>query len=393
MKKSVLIVIESLNCGGGEKSLVSHLSELDYDRFDVDLLIHNKNGGLFESLVDEHVKILPKLPFVDFCEKGLKSNLLSFNFKYLIPKIKWALAIRNKKNKSRHACEPYWECCAPAFKMMEKEYDVAIAWGQGNSTHYVAEKVNAKRKYAWINADYIQGNHDRDYDLPFYEKYNRIVVVSDKLLPITQKVFPEFADDMTVVYDLLNANMMEKMSKLENPFENNSKLKLVTVGRMEKPKGYNLVIDACVELKKAGVDFAWYIVGDGIERPSIETGIRKNNLEKNLIILGIQANPYIYIGNADIYVQTSIFEGYCITLAEARILNKPIVSTNFDVVYDQIINEENGLIVEKNGKSIADGIIRLANDKNLQHRFINNLKKEKKGNIEETDVFMNLLDE
>ena len=96
--------------------------------------------------------------------------------------------------------------------------------------------------------------------------------------------------------------------------------------------------------------------------------------------------------NADIYVQTSRFEGYCLTLGEARILNTPVISTDFDVVYNQLHNEENGLIVEKNPVAISNAIIRLWNNIELREYIISNLKKEKKGNPEEIKKLYQLIE-
>lgn len=393
MRKKILIVIESLGCGGAEKSLVSMLPLLDYNKYEVDLLVHNKGTGLFESLVEKKVNVLPSLEFVEFCKKSILQELLTLKFTYIISRIKWAYSIRKKSNRLRHSSEIYWENCKSAFQVMEKEYDVAIAWGQGNSTHYVADKVIAKKKYAWINADYVLGNHDKEYDAPFYEKMDRIVVVSNQLLTMTRKVFPEHASGMRVIYDVVNADLIKAMAEKEEVLTEKTGLKIVTIGRLEKPKGYNIAIEACKILKDKGIDFTWYVIGDGTEREFLESKIREYALEENFVLLGVKANPYVYLKKADIYVQTSVFEGYCITLAEARMLNKPIVTTNFDVVYDQICDEKTGLIVQMNPEAVAEGVIRLINDKTLRESIEANLKKEKKGNVEEVYKFMALLDE
>lgn len=95
---------------------------------------------------------------------------------------------------------------------------------------------------------------------------------------------------------------------------------------------------------------------------------------------------------ADIYVQTSKFEGYCLTLAEARMLNIPCVTTNFDVVYAQMIDGDNGLVVEMNAEAVADGIIRLATDQELYQHIKRFQEREKKGNVEEIEKFYALVE-
>lgn len=393
MKKEVLIVIESLACGGAEKSLISLLPLLDYDKYNLDLMIHNRVNGLFESMVDERVHILPPPEFCEFCKLSPLKEILSFRLQFLIPRVKWAMAIRKKENRERHASEVYWENCKDTFPVLKKEYDVAIAWGQGNSTHYVAEKVHANKKLAWINADYILGNHDKEFDYEFYKKFNKIVVVSNKLLPITKAVFPDLTDKMCVIYDIVNADIIKTMASAGSAFENDGGFKIVTVGRLEKPKGYDTAVEACRILKEKGYQFTWYVIGDGSERKQLEEKIEEYNLIENFKLLGAKSNPYTYMSKADAYVQTSVFEGYCLTLAEARLLNKPIVTTNFDVVYDQITDGVNGLIADMTPESVADDIARLIEDSDLREKIRNNLSKEKKGNEEEAVKFMKLLDE
>ena len=82
-------------------------------------------------------------------------------------------------------------------------------------------------------------------------------------------------------------------------------------------------------MKQDGYKVKWYCVGDGNARKEYEELIKERKLEGDFILLGAIPNPYPYMKNADIYVQTSRHEGYCLTLAEAKCLCKFIISTNF----------------------------------------------------------------
>ena len=75
---------------------------------------------------------------------------------------------------------------------------------------------------------------------------------------------------------------------------------------------------------------------------------------------------------ADIYVQPSRTESYCITLAEARALKKPIVTTNFPCASEHVIHEHNGFICEMTPESIADAIEKLILSPELREKFSNN---------------------
>ena len=119
--------------------------------------------------------------------------------------------------------------------------------------------------------------------------------------------------------------------------------------------------------------------------------IKTYGLDNDVLLLGIKSNPYPYISQADIFVQTSKFEGKSIVLDEAKILLKPIIVTNYDTVYDSIINEETGIVVAMDGEAVANGIYRLLNDYNLRQKLIQNLQKVGCGNEEELKKYIDIM--
>lgn len=389
-RKKVLFVINSMMCGGAEKSLISLLPLIDYSKYSVDLQLFRKSGEFLE-LIPKEVNILDNIIYFDFLKKSFKEKLLYSKKSYFLSYLKNSIGIRvNKKN---HATEIFWSACHSSIDTNPNKYDVAIAWGQGNPTHYVAEKVNAVKKIAWINADYVKTGHNMDFDKKYYDKFDNVVAVSNELEKMLSAKFPFLDDKLTVILDIQNADMITKMASFcnENFCKDKDNVAIATVGRMVQLKGYDLAVDAANQLKEQKIKFKWYFVGDGPEKEKIVKKLNEYGLENKVILTGSKSNPYPYIQNADIYVQTSRQEGYCLTLAEARILNKPIVTTNFDVVHEQIVDGENGLIVDIDANSIAEGIIKLLNNNDLRNNLITNLNNEKKGNLEEYKKFERLL--
>lgn len=360
MKTQVLFMIDSLTCGGAEKSLVSLLPLLDYSKIDVDLMMVNR-GGVFERYLPSEVHVVP------FPQQG--------GLFYKLCQMLFSLSLRLFPN--RHGAELRWLTMGRAYKELEKEYDVAIAYQQGFPTYYVAEKVNAKVKAAWVNADITKVGYRAEFNRPYYDKYDKIVPVSNKLCSILQGSSYVESNKLFPVLDILNVGLIRQMS---TAFEINNKMKkpliLCTVGRMVALKGYDLAVETAYILKSHGLDFIWYFVGDGSERPHVEGLIALYHLKDNIRLMGMKPNPYPYIASADIYVQTSRFEGFGLTIAEAKILGKPVVSTNFDVVHDQLTHEENGMIAEMTSGSLSENIIRLIKDGDLREKIIANVKQE-----------------
>lgn len=393
MKKiKVLFMINSMGLGGAEKSLLSLLSLIDYEKYDVDLQMLNF-GGMFEHLLPKNVHILPDLDYSKFCKKPLKDQLMSMNFRLLFARVKTAFYLHknNRSDHGLHDTQAYWKGCKNAYGMHPNTYDVAIAWGQGTPTHYVAAKVRAAKKYCWINANYELAGHNKDFDREYYAIYDKIICVSNELASLFCKVFPQYIDKIDVILDIKNSSIITSMA--EEPIELPvlAPVTIVTVGRYVLPKNYLLAIEAAVELRKRGIDFVWYAIGEGCERHSLEQKITEYHMEKQFVLLGAKSNPYPYMKAADVYVQTSTFEGYCLTLAEARMLNIPCVTTNFDVVYEQMIQRENGLVVEMNPQAVADGIVEMLENKKLREHVIDYLQHEKKGNPEEIIKIYKLL--
>lgn len=392
-KKNILFVINSLHCGGAEKSLISMLTTFDYAKYNVDLQMFNPQG-MFLDLLPKEVNVLPQIDYLRYCGLSMYEKIKKMNLRFLCTYLKTSFGLRmEKSNLELHPAQKYWKYCHNAINESKKIYDTAIAWGQGNPTHYVAEKVNAKKKIAFINADYEAVGHDKKFDYKYYEQYDYIAVVSEGLKEIMRQVFPDMERKLKTIYDINNKELIERMSLVENPFVGVEEKILVTVGRLEKPKGYDIAAEACRLLKESGICFKWYIVGEGSERSNIEQDIEKFGIQEQLILVGAKENPYVYMKNADVYVQTSKYEGFCLTVGEAKILNIPVVSTNFEVIHNQIVSEENGLIVDMDAKAVADGIKRMLLDNALRKRIICNLQKEKKGNIEEIEKLYCILEE
>ena len=389
MKKRILFVVNSMDCGGAEKSLLSLLSLFDYSKCDVDLQMFNCQG-MFLPLLPDEITILPELPYSAFL-KTQKGSLFFWS-----TRIKTSLGLRSKikiQNQPLHDAQCFWHFSRTAFDALPTTYDAAIAWGQGNPTHFVAEKVTANKKIAIVNVNYEYAGHNKWFDYPYYEVFDHIISVSDALKEIMVQVYPEFSNKTTTIYDIRNQTLIQKMANEFDPYTRSENTAiLVTVGRLVFQKGYDLAVEAGRILKNRGYQFEWYFVGDGPERQHLESLIKQNELETCIYVIGAKDNPYPYMKYADVYVQTSRFEGFCLTLCEARGLHTPPVSTNFDVVYDQIRDGENGLIVEMNATSIADGIELMLTDTSLRASIIENLKNERLGNEEEIEKLYNMLE-
>jgi glycosyltransferase involved in cell wall biosynthesis len=243
-----------------------------------------------------------------------------------------------------------------------------------------------------MNTDYVAAGYDRNHDFQFYNKYDKIVADGENGKKIMQHTYPEFSKKIEVIYDIVALDLIGRMADVGKSYDDGyAGIRLLTIGRLSAPKGYDIAMEACRKLKDKGLQFRWYVLGEGPLRAQMEEYIKKNELREDFVLLGAKLNPYPYLKNCTIYVQTSKFEGFGTTVVEARMLNKPIVTTNFDVIYEQIKNGKNGLIVEMNADAVCEGILTLVEDEEQMKSFVECLKTEKKGNMEEVEKWQNLI--
>lgn len=393
MKKNILFIMNNLNCGGAEKALISLLQTMDYSKYNVDLLLF-KQEGIFLNNIPKEVNLLKEPIGYNYFDMSIKEAILD-----CIKKFRFDIALNRlfagyifKTEKNRVVCEQrVWKYISSSIKYLNKKYDVAIGYLEKNPIYFCVEKVNAKKKIGFIHNDYEQLGMDPNIDVKYFDKLDNIVTVSESCEKVLKQKFPQYEQKIKVMYNILSTKTINKMAD-ENVYIDNEKINIVSVGRLNYQKGFDMAIEACELLKKDGYDFTWSILGEGEERSKLEKMIKERNLEKIFILKGIQENPYPYIKQADIYVQPSRFEGKSIAIDEAKILNKPIIVTDFSTAKDQIVNEKNGLIVDMNSENIYKAIKKVIDLKELRQKLRLNLSMEKLGTEKEIEKLYKLFE-
>ena len=394
-KKRILFVIESLNFGGAERSLINLLSMLDYDMYQVDLQLLNA-GSAWMNILNTKVNVLPVPEYIKFLSCPLNEIFRYrkwLNVKWIVSRLLFSIILRLGYHiGNEYLKKMFWITQGCCFDKSKKFYDYAIAFSQGIPTYYVNTKVNSKKKFAWINVE-LDGKY-RKYNQKYYCGFDSIITVSEKIKTHTIDIYPNLTGKIKVIYDLIDAKMIINMS-LYNPedkFDISCPV-ILTVGRYNWQKGYEYAIQTAAELKKKQINFKWFAIGDGPLRKKLNAMIQDQKLENFFFLLGARSNPFPYMRKCDIYVQTSRMEGFGLTVAEAKILEKPIVTTDFNTARLQITDRVNGLIASFEPVDIANKIELLLKDKVLYSAIKKNLKYEKKGNLEDIEKFYELIEE
>lgn len=377
----VAFFLQHLICGGVENSLISL----------VDVLI-KKNCQVTVYVIDKRGEFIEKLPK----QAELKEINLPVRIRKYLPVGGTKIAVRNKINdkklfqavvliiKKISIKNKFAELNVDFDKIdsVKEKYDIAINYHMHSPflVKFLSEKVTAERKYTWIHNDFTTTN----YDIRALNKYlvcnNGFFAVSEQLKDEFLDLLPEYKDKTNIAHNIIDYDKILDAAKAEVPVEFlncKSEITLLTCGRLESQKGYDLAIEVCKKMKDDGINFKWFVLGKGTEYKKLNKRVKKYKLQNHFIFLGVRLNPYTYFKNCDIYVQTSLHEGCAITLNEAKILCKPIICTDVAGVREQFIDGINADIVDINVDSIYNKLVRMINNSSRQKQYEKALKEQK----------------
>lgn len=362
--KRVLFVMNNMNIGGTEKAFLNMVDEMSPEEYNVTLLLLDKSGG-FLTMVPEWVNI-EVIDGYDTMKSKIMDPPLQVAFKYLRQKNFWksfGIAFTHIWYKLTDDRTLYFRYVLKG-KQKKESYDTAIAYcGPFDFiTVYVLYCISAAMKIQWIHFDVSKFQFNTKMCKKLYQKFQKIYVVSDEARTELVKKIPEINAKTETFFNRVSRHQCQELAKQGKGFKDEyNGIRIITVGRLAEEKGQDIIPEVARKLVDSEIDFRWYLVGDGKLRSDIEKKIQKNNVSEYIIFLGTQPNPYQYLKDADIYVQTSKHEGYCITLAEARAFDLPIVSTECAGAHDQLDGRAMSYVVKRDAEDIYKAIIELMN--------------------------------
>lgn len=370
----------NMNIGGTEKALLTMLNEMDRSKYEITLLMLEEYGGFLNQIPDG-IKVMylkeyktlkkfindpPQLVAKELIKNKKIIKGLSVLFVYIISKLMKDISI-------------YYKYILSNVDTLNEEYDIAIAYAGPMDfiSYFVINKIKSKKRVQWIHFDISKIGFNVNFAKKIYDKFDKVFVVSNEGKDKLINFLPSLKDKTEVFFNIISCKMIEKMSYEGEGFSDDfDGTRILTVGRLSKEKGQDLIIPVLKKLKENGYKVRWYCIGDGPAKKEYEKLVDKLNIKDDFIFLGSKLNPYTYMKECNIYVQPSKHEGYCITLGEARCFNNPIVTTNFTGANEQIVNENTGLVCEINEEEIYKAIKKLLDDKKLYKNIKDNLNNE-----------------
>ena len=376
MKKKILFVYHHMIIGGSTTSLLSILKAIDYDRYDVDLLLYRNEGELIKYIPEE-VNLLPQAAV----EWNKKQKLLYSFINGSMIKAIFMSIMAGKGIKPDEQLMAY--VCATLCRKIKTKYDVAVGFLEGWSDIFVNNYIKAAKKINWIHTDYEKCGFIADFDSKCYEKAENIVCVVEESMEAFNRSFPTLSEKVITIRNILSQEVVLKRAGEEVEFNKNDSFNILTVCRVDnKSKALDRGVKALKKLKEDGYNVKWYILGDGPDREKLELMIKEYGLEKDFILLGSTQNPYPYFKYFDIFALPSRFEGKPMAITEAQMLGLVPVVTEYASANEQIENEKTGIVVENKDEAIYDGIKKVLDNPQLLESIRKNLKETNFSNEE-----------
>lgn len=320
MKRKVLICINEFFANSVGISLINLLNRIDYSQMDVDLIF-----------VKSQTNMLNQVPSnVNIIDSPFDTSKISFFYK---------LKNRNKYN----------------FSLM---YDV----GDVKLSEFV---MSASKN----NAIYLHKNYRGIYvvDSAYYNfvsahsilKFKRFIFSNEKIKDEFIRLHELYANQCEVLEYLVDENHITNLAKVGISVDKpNHKKLFVAVGTLnDRAKNFTLMIKMMQGLTKINNHVELWIIGDGPDLVNIKMLVKQYNLDDFVKLFGFKNNPYPYMKMADYYLNTSDNYDSSTALIEAKVLQKPIITTNpqdaADNVYvvspdpNKIANDVNEILLKK----------------------------------------------
>ena len=352
--KKILFVIHDLHHGGAEKVLVNLVNNMDREKFDITVMALF-GGGVNEQFLKKDVKLI-------ICHRrAVRGN--SKIMKLFSPRFLFNYYIKEK-------------------------YDIIVSYLEGPSARIVSGCSDRNTKLiSWIHVEQHDRNTAcnafRNYEeaLECYRKFDRTVCVSEYVKKDFQNIFP-VENPVCVLYNTNETDQIRELAKepVDDVMFKEDEIKLIGVGKLMPNKGFDKLARIHIRLIKEGYNVHTYILGEGPERNKIEKIVDENGCADTFTLLGYRTNPYKYVAKCNIFVCSSVAEGFSTAATEALILGVPVVTTRVSGMEEMLgKNNEFGIVVDGTGEDkLYDGLKVMVSSLKIREKYRDKARERSK---------------
>ena len=346
--RKVLFFIDTLGYGGAEKVLVNLVNNLNNEKYDITLMT------VFDVGVNKK-----------YLKDGIK-------YKYIFKRLFRGNVL-------------LFRCFSSEFlyrKLVKDKYDVVVSYLEGNTTRILSGcPYGDTKKIAWIHVEMDEKARfypyrSRSECRKCYDKFDNIVGVSQTVVDSFENQLGKHKN-ISVIYNAIDCEYIKRCA--DEPVTdikyNDGVANIISVGRLIEQKSYKRLLSVHKRLLEEGIKNNLYILGEGGQRKMLEKYIFDNKLDETAHLIGFRDNPWKYVKNADLFVCSSIKEGFSTAVTEALIVGTPVVTTRCSGMKEMLGESEYGLIVDNSEDALYEGVKRILTDKNLYAEYSKQAKE------------------
>ena len=381
-KKKILFVNDEMRMGGVARVLNTLMANLPKDKYEIDLLILHKQGMLLDE-IPEGINIIEGTTFFRPVDESLDALVKGFHVFETWRKLRLLFYMKTGLIKGKIKKE--------RKKILNKTYDVEVAAKEGFCTIFTAYG-DSKRKINWVLTDYSVCNYSKNHmglvkDALRYIDLN--IADSNQALIAYETVFR--VQNGIAIHNLMDTSILEKgLQETHTNIINKDTINLIDVARLHPQKGIDRLIKASTTVYNEGLKHDLYLIGGG----ELEDELKELTSSLNathIHFLGFQKNPYRDIAECDLFVLSSLYEGFATIINESLIVGTPVLTTRVSGCEEQITDSSYGWIVENSEEALTNGLRTALKDKAKLKEMKHELSKYKYDNEGILKEFMNVL--
>ena len=345
MKKKILFLIHDLGQGGAEKVLVNLVNNMDPDRFEITVLTLF-GGGVNQQFLKPHIRLITWFP------RKFRGN--SHVMKLLTPAQLHRLIVR-------------------------EHYDIEVAYLEGPASRVISgcSAPNTRIIY-WIHCtmkspeEFAVGFRSVDEAKRSYSRFHRGIFVSKGVMDAFRDHCP--MAQMQVLYNTNETSKMQEkaMEPVPEGTVSAARVNLIAMGKLEPVKGFDRLIRIHARLRREGCDVHTYILGEGRLEAELKKQARAEGAADSITFLGYQTNPYKYLAKCDLFVCSSLSEGFSTAATEALIVGTPVCTVEVSGMKEMLgEHDEFGIVTDNDENALYSGIKKLLDDPALLSHYKN----------------------
>ncbi len=341
-KKKLIFFARDLRVGGIENSLIELLKNINYNKYQVTLVLEKKMGQNLER-IPSYVRVIE----YKLCQNDCVIIRKLINFAHRLKFI---------------------------FKYYHR-YDFSCSYATYSIPGSILARISSKNNSLYVHSNYALLYSEKDFN-KFFDKlkvnyFKTILFVSNESRESFINRYPCLKERTIVCNNFIDYKKIQKLAEIEILPKKKKKILFSFVGRLdESSKALTRLILLIQYLAGRNFSVECWIIGDGPDKAYYEALVKEKKLKNFIRFFGNQQNPYPYLKKANYVILTSKYEGFPVVFLESIVLNKKIISTV--PVSDEFISIPNrfGYIISNDSKKINKEVEKIITNDNLVYEQV-----------------------